>query len=728
MSFLNPILLFGLAAVSAPIIIHLFNRRKFEKVVWGAMRFLRISVEQTQRRLKLEELFLLLLRCLLVAMLALALARPAFRGTQSAGFLGQAPVTSVIILDNSYSMCLSDGISTRFDLARQAALDALSGMPAGSSAALILASDIAQAVIPKPTLDLNFVRKCIQTARLCDRGTELMPAFQRAVSILKPLSGRREIYTATDGQLGGFRQMDSVCKLLDGVKPDIAAHVLLVGIPQRQNLGISDMRTLTEIPVADQPLKFAVQITNFGQVEAAGVHVTLRVDSDPPCDEATIDSLPCAATKIVTLFARLKSDQYHTVTASIPADRLPADDARVLAVHAVKNVNVLLVDPKPAATPRDAETFFIRHALVPVSRESTDRYFIKTRVISSEDLAAQSLDDFDAVILCDVPGLPANTLESLAGYLRRGNTLMVFPGPDIDTSFYNKILAQQWGFLPAKFGDPVGDPAQTDKFSTLQHTHFIHPIVDLWNDSASGNPAAAHFFRILPLQPQPAPSDQPDAGEAHVVMTYENEAGTPAVMERRWGTGRVIQFSSTASTSWNDLPAHAGLFVPLIRRTLGWAMQQQDRALNVTVGDTLFLHPPASTLDEQAVITPIGATENQRFTRPIEFIDRLPTLSFPDTEIAGAYNVDLAGKTLKFAVQQRASTSMIDSESSLNVLAPKDTQKLSQSADVVLPGQPILEKVANERAGGEFWLPLIVIAIALATLETLVAHWFGLPK
>src|SRR5688500_19438310 len=98
MSFLNPIMLFGIAAVSVPIIIHLLNRRKFQKVVWAAMRFIKTSVEQNQRRMRVEDLILLALRCLLLALLAFALARPAFRNV-GADFLGQAKVTGVIVLD-----------------------------------------------------------------------------------------------------------------------------------------------------------------------------------------------------------------------------------------------------------------------------------------------------------------------------------------------------------------------------------------------------------------------------------------------------------------------------------------------------------------------------------------------------------------------------------------------------------------------------------------------------
>ena len=70
MNFLNQALLWGLAAVSLPVVIHLLNRRRFRKVPWAAMRFLKVSVEQNQRRMKLEDWILLLVRCAMIALLA----------------------------------------------------------------------------------------------------------------------------------------------------------------------------------------------------------------------------------------------------------------------------------------------------------------------------------------------------------------------------------------------------------------------------------------------------------------------------------------------------------------------------------------------------------------------------------------------------------------------------------------------------------------------------------
>ena len=155
MGFLNlPLFGLGALAVSVPIIIHLLNKRKFERVQWAAMRFLKVSVEQNQRRIQIEDLILLALRCLVLLILGMALARPILGCSAANALLGNQAVTGVIVLDNSYSMSGTDGVKSRFDQAKLAADQVLSTMPPGSSVAVILASDVANAVIPEPTHDL----------------------------------------------------------------------------------------------------------------------------------------------------------------------------------------------------------------------------------------------------------------------------------------------------------------------------------------------------------------------------------------------------------------------------------------------------------------------------------------------------------------------------------------------------------------------------------------------
>ena len=76
MQFLNPWLLAGLAGIAAPIAIHLMNRFRHRDVDWAAMDLLRKVLVVRSRRIRLEDLLLLLLRCLIVSLLALAIARP----------------------------------------------------------------------------------------------------------------------------------------------------------------------------------------------------------------------------------------------------------------------------------------------------------------------------------------------------------------------------------------------------------------------------------------------------------------------------------------------------------------------------------------------------------------------------------------------------------------------------------------------------------------------------
>jgi hypothetical protein len=740
MSFLNPLLLFGMTAVSVPIIIHLLNRRKFERVVWAAMRFLQASVRRNQRRLRIEDLLLLLVRCLLLLFLALAAARPALRAARGAGIFGSQKVVAVLILDNSYSMSQTDGAASRFEKAKSAELAALDRFPTGSTAAVLLASDFTDPLIPEPTVDINLARKAIQDARLCDRGSDLMPAIHDAIAILRRKVGpRREIYLATDGQAVAWRQMDGIIRGLDEVKDQIRAHVLLVGNNDQRNLGVSNLRLASEIPAASQPLRFSVEVTNFGPADVSSVRVTIRVDGKPPSDEATIDTVASGKSRSVSLFARLMTSGYHTVTASIDPDHLPADDSRTLVVRAVDKASVLLVDGNPSQTARDTETFFLRHALVPVAPADAPSYFIKATVTSADALAAQRFDDYDTVVLADVADLPPAQVELLAAYVRRGNGLIIFPGPHLNADFYNTNFYRARAMLPAEFSAARGDPEQDQQFVTFSARELSHPIVSMWQDPANGDPSKAHFYRSftlvppVPAAPAPgpapattAPADESEPGPSTVVVRFSD--GSPAIAERSWGLGRVVQFASSASTRWNDLPAHAGLYVPLVRRTLGWLLGQQDRSLNVSVGEPIVFNPPGDALGQDALIHPPAAAPGPSESRRVELVDHVPTVKWDQTNWAGVYSIEAGGRTAQFGVQQTPLTSIDDSESNLTALSPEQLTRLGQSAHVVPPGGALGDVAAREQAGTELGLGLVGAALLMAMLETFLAEWFSRPK
>src|SRR5476651_770679 len=99
----NLFVLFGLAALAVPIVLHFLQRRRFDTLDWGAMQFLPDSTS-TQRKRWLDEILLMLMRMAMIGLIVIALATPISVGSWLPTFGDQATRDIVIVLDGSYSM------------------------------------------------------------------------------------------------------------------------------------------------------------------------------------------------------------------------------------------------------------------------------------------------------------------------------------------------------------------------------------------------------------------------------------------------------------------------------------------------------------------------------------------------------------------------------------------------------------------------------------------------
>src|SRR5271167_804308 len=105
MMLLSPLLIWGTCLGAIPLIIHLLNRRRFRRVEWAPMRYLKLTIERNRRKIQLEELILLLLRIAAMVLLFFYLARPVLNPTGLEQWLGTGGRSSqVILIDDSLSM------------------------------------------------------------------------------------------------------------------------------------------------------------------------------------------------------------------------------------------------------------------------------------------------------------------------------------------------------------------------------------------------------------------------------------------------------------------------------------------------------------------------------------------------------------------------------------------------------------------------------------------------
>src|SRR5438309_8676775 len=102
MPFLVPSLLWFSALASVPIIIHLLNRRRFMRVDWAPMKYLKLTIKTNRRRLRIEQMILLAIRTLVVILIIMAVARPVLSPNAMGSWLaGHGRTSRIVVIDDS---------------------------------------------------------------------------------------------------------------------------------------------------------------------------------------------------------------------------------------------------------------------------------------------------------------------------------------------------------------------------------------------------------------------------------------------------------------------------------------------------------------------------------------------------------------------------------------------------------------------------------------------------
>ena len=199
-------MLYGLGMLAVPVAIHLWQRRRVVQVRFSTLRFLKIVAARTSRSSRLENVLLLLLRCLIFALLIMAASRPVITTKAAKLFGGDVPRTVVLAVDNSMSMSYRTGDQTRLDVAKKQALTVLDDLKPGDDVAVMSVNDRAQLLVAEPTLDHGVARKMIESISPSEMRSDFSVAFRQAAKMVARGShGMRELYFFTDNQESGWR-------------------------------------------------------------------------------------------------------------------------------------------------------------------------------------------------------------------------------------------------------------------------------------------------------------------------------------------------------------------------------------------------------------------------------------------------------------------------------------------------------------------------------------------
>ena len=694
MTFLSPWVLAGLAAVGLPIIIHLLNKLHVRQTDWGAMKLLAEIVTKNQRRVRMADLILLILRCLVVALAVLAFARPVLKGLGTGA--GGGPVAAVILLDHSASMAQTTGSVSRFDLAKTAIRDWLEQQDPQSLVALYLAGSRTTPLLGTPVNDFALFRKSLDESAVSDYGSDFTQSLRLAVESLNGVTGHpKEIRIYTDGQATALLQHAEL-RLLAREHPDIVIRPIVIGEVPTENLGLVGLRQEGGVPAVNRPLRFQAEVLNSGTATAKGVKVDLTVDGDLPAGSSIIPAIAPGETQSVNLMVTLPSAGPHRVKAMLPVDGFATDNQRSAAVEVTNRLEVVIADSEIQGG------YFIARALVPVPREQAANYYLAPRIVSNADLPAALAqpgpDRPEITFLCDPGRLSAGVAEAVESYVKNGGNLVVFPGSGSELGAketpeaLSRLLPGTLGSLVEIAADGIPQAWQADGFT--------HPLTSFWNDPANGSLGTVKFTRYCPLTLK-------TAGAPTVVAAFAD--GQPAVAEWAYGRGTVVLLNANATREWTNLPLHPA-FVPFLQRLLGFLRGKHEAKLNLQPGEPFRKSVDESLTGKEFAVQRPGAGA-ARTAGQVLADEAGAFIRYAATDQLGGYQLSIGAETLAtFAVQ------LDPAESDVRMVAPavlKDMSEVPRTASGSDARRVVLK---------EYWPALIWSVLALFVAEAAMAH------
>lgn len=577
LSFLAPIFFAGLAALAIPILVHLTYRQKATVVPFPSLMFVQKVPFKSMRRQQIRHWLLFLLRCAALILLVFAFSRPFLDRPSLASPLGSASREVVILIDNSNSMAYGD----RWQQAQQAARDTINGLSASDRASLVFFSDAAQLAV-RSTPEPSVVSGALEALSPTNRGTRYAPAIGIAQQLLAESDlPAREVVLITDYQRAGFDPEQSV-QLPEGT--------VLTGIDVAEegsaNLSIATLQLQREAAENGERFIVNARLVNQSDDPLDGLQVTLQIgDAEVETREVTVDA---NSARSIAFEPRPLGNEAVRGAVVAGSDDLPGDNRYYFMINPGETLDVLVLENSGA---HDTDSLYFEYALSVGTRPA---FRVDSKSVSQ--LQASDLAAVDAVVLNDTP-LPGGSAGSaLRRYVEEGGGLFVALGELVRPGGWQGDDGA--ALVPPFDVNPIDRNAELG--GSLASFDRTHAVFELFRTPRSGDFTAASFYRYWNLDP----------GEDDLVLAGFDD-GTPALLTRTVGDGRVLVWSSSLDRFWNDL-ATQPVFVPFVHRVVEFAAGYREAQAWHTVGSGLRLAAIEDvTMPEGAEVTvtaPDGGT------------------------------------------------------------------------------------------------------------------------
>ncbi len=714
--FIHAGLAAGVALAAIPVVLHLFMKPTPKHIVFPALRLIRERQKKSKKTLKIKNWLLLLARMALIALMALALARPRVNAKVKAG--SEVETAIVFVFDTSLSMGYTERDKTRLDLAKERAAEILKRAHSGSQVYVI---DTADAALPPPlspasagtrieSLEIRPANRPLNQA--------LGPAYEAATASDKP---RREVYVFTDLARSSWRTDQPIAGLDKATKPDSGVNTFIIRLAAegRYDVGIVSAEPTNGLASQDEPVPIRARIRSVGK--AAERSVEFYVDGQKR-DQKVVQAPADAEVDVPTFNPRLDPG-LHRVEIRLTGERDPLefDDRYFMTFDVQPSMKVLVVSDLID----DAD--WVSNALDPVANQGKPgvaRPFQVERVLTASLPTTgfgRPLRDYAAVFLLDVGQPGEGHWRELTDYVKQGGGLVIGVG---DRVWSNREAYNASGreLLPATLE------------AVKVHEDFSFGRPDLTNTLFTQNTREllSELSRIPVYKTMTVSPTQ----DARTLLSYQDE--TPALVERvvQGGSapGRVLLWTTAlyrvpeTTKTWNEFPLEWP-FLQLMGQTVPYLAGTAGRRLVVEAGETVTLPVDAAKGFTDFSAQPPGSGAEPIGLNPPSaggpLVIPALTINSPGHDPVGHWTIAASkpgggASTLGFSVNSPTS------EAQLSLMEPKDLDGLFGKDHYKLADDPTsLKRVQEEVTFGREIFPwLMMLILLIVTAENALANMF----
>lgn len=513
MQFLFPSFLWALLALAIPVIIHLFYFRRFKKVYFTNVRFLKEIKQETSSRNKLKNLLILLMRCLALAALVFAFAQP-FIPTKDDVKKGEKIVS--VFVDNSFSMNSEKENIPLLDLAKERATKIVSAY-SEEDRFQVLTNDFEGKHLRLVSKEeaLGF----IDEINISPASQPISKVIARQKQILR---GDNPIaYVISDFQ-------KSIADIKSWNDSTFELNLLPVQHSIQKNISIDSVWFVAPTPILNQTNLLVIKLTNHSDDAVEEVKASIWKDNqEKPIGLINIDA---RSSKTDTVPISILKTGIHEAEIRINDFPVQFDDKYHISFLVKENVKALALN-------QGLENKYLNALFKGIG------YF----TLENQNLTQiqfQKFKDYDLIILNDIKTISSGLSQELAKYIETGGKVLVMPAIDADIPTYNS-------FLNALSASPISKLEKTEKVvSEINTRDFVFSDV---YESINANlrlPTTKSNYSFI------------KSGASQNLLTYRD--GNPFLLKSIKGEGQLFVCAAPLSNDYNDLVSNAEVFVPMI--------------------------------------------------------------------------------------------------------------------------------------------------------------------